>query len=52
MKKMTGIFLSLLFAISLAACGSKAPAGEDVKEETKGVDMNNEKKDEEKKKDD
>ncbi len=52
MKKMTGIFLSLLFAISLAACGAKAPAGEDVKEETKAEDMNNEKKDEEKKKDD
>ena len=52
MKKMTAIFLSLLFAISLAACGVKAPAGEDVKEETKAEDMNNEKKDEEKKKDD
>lgn len=52
MKKMTGIFLSLLFAVSLAACGAKAPAGEDVKEETKAEDMNNEKKDEEKKKDD
>lgn len=51
MKKMTGIFLSLLFAVSLAACGAKAPAGEDVKEETKAEDMNNEKKDEEKKKD-
>lgn len=52
MKKMTGIFLSLLFAVSLAACGAKAPSGEDVKEETKAEDMNNEKKDEEKKKDD
>ena len=52
MKKMTAIFLSLLFAISLAACGAKAPAGEDMKEETKAEDMNNEKKDEEKKKDD
>lgn len=52
MKKMTAIFLSLLFAVSLAACGAKAPAGEDVKEETKAEDMNNEKKDEEKKKDD
>lgn len=51
-KKMTGIFLSLIFAVSLAACGAKAPAGEDVKEETKAEDMNNEKKDEEKKKDD
>ena len=49
---MTGIFLSLFFAVSLAACGAKAPAGEDVKEETKTEDMNNEKKDEEKKKDD
>lgn len=49
MKKMTSIFLSLLFAISLAACGAKAPAGEDMKEETKAEDMNNEKKDEEKK---
>lgn len=52
MKKMTAIFLSLLFAVSLAACGARAPAGEDVKEETKAEDMNNEKKDEEKKKDD
>ena len=52
MKKMTAIFLSLLFAVSLAACGAKAPAGEDVKEETKAEDMNNEKKDEEKKRDD
>lgn len=52
MKKMTGIFLSLLFAVSLAACGAKAPAREDVKEETKVEDMNSEKKDEEKKKDD
>lgn len=52
MKKMTAIFLSLLFAVSLAACGANAPAGEDVKEETKAEDMNNEKKDEEKKKDD
>lgn len=52
MKKMTGIFLSLLFAVSLAACGAKAPAGEDVKEETKAEDMNNEKRAEEKKKDD
>lgn len=52
MKKMTGIFLSLLFAVSLAACGAKASAGEDVKEETKTEDMNNEKEDEEKKKDD
>lgn len=51
MKKMTGIFLSLLFAVSLAACGAKAPAGEDVEEETKAEDMNNEKKDEEKKDD-
>lgn len=51
MKKMTAIFLSLLFAVSLAACGAKAPAGEDVKEETKAEDMNNEKKDEEKKDD-
>lgn len=51
-KKLTVMFLSLLFAVTLAACGAKAPAGEDVKEETKAEDMNNEKKDEEKKKDD
>lgn len=41
---MTAIFLSLLFAVSLAACGAKAPAVEDVKEETKAEGMNNEKR--------
>lgn len=51
MKKMMGIFLSLLFAVTLAACGAKAPAGEDVKEETKTEDVKDEKMTEEKKDD-
>ena len=51
MKKMTGIFLALLFSVTLAACGAKAPAGEDVKEETKTEDMNDGKMAEEKKDD-
>lgn len=51
MKKITGIFLSMLFAVTLAACGAKAPAGEDVKEETKAEDMKDEKMTEEKKDD-
>lgn len=51
MKKITGIFLSMLFAVTLAACGAKAPAGEDVKEETKTEDVNDEKMTEEKKDD-
>lgn len=50
-KKLTGIFLSLLFAVTLSACGAKAPAGEDVKEETKTEDAIDKKKDEEKKDD-
>lgn len=51
MKKMRGIFLALLFSVTLAACGAKAPAGEDVKEETKTEDDTGKKKDEEKKDD-
>lgn len=48
MKKITGIFLSMLFAVTLAACGAKAPAGENVKEETKTEDVNDEKMEEKK----
>lgn len=51
MKKITGIFLSMLFAVTLAACGAKAPAGEDVKEESKTEDVKDEKMTEEKKDD-
>ena len=51
MKKITRIFLSMLFAVTLAACGAKAPAGEDVKEESKTEDVNDKKMDEEKKDD-
>ena len=51
MKKITGIFLSMLFAVTLAACGAKAPAGEDVKEETMTEDVKDEKMTEEKKDD-
>ena len=49
MKKMMGIFLSLLFAVTLAACGAKAPAGEDVNDgkmsEKKKDDKSSEKTD-------
>lgn len=48
MKKITGIFLSMLFAVTFAACGAKAPAGENVKEETKTEDVNDEKMEEKK----
>lgn len=50
-KKLTVMFLSLLFAVTLAACGAKAPAREEVKEETKTEDATDVKKDEEKKDD-
>ncbi|ACV29466.1 Molybdate-binding periplasmic protein precursor [Anaerococcus prevotii] len=49
MKKMTGIFLALLFSVTLAACGAKAPAGEDVNDgkmsEKKKDDKSSEKTD-------
>ena len=50
-KKLTVMFLSLLYAVTLSSCGAKAPAGEDVKEETKTEDDTGKKKDEEKKDD-
>lgn len=51
MKKITGIFLSMLFAVTFAACGAKAPEADDAKEETKTEDATDEKMTEEKKDD-
>ncbi len=50
-KKLTLAFLSFIFAITLSACGAKAPEADDAKEETKTEDATDEKMTEEKKDD-